>query len=68
MRRIIRLIRLLDIVPSLMLQVTQTVSNSTPNYNSNVIFTITVRNNGPNDVNGVQIKDLLPSGLNLGFR
>ena len=38
-------------------QVTQTVSNSTPNYNSNVIFTITVRNNGPNDVNGVQIKD-----------
>ena len=49
--------RLLDIVPSADVQVTQTVSNSTPNYNSNVIFTITVRNNGPNDVNGVQIKD-----------
>jgi LPXTG-site transpeptidase (sortase) family protein len=45
--------------------ITKTVSNTTPNQNTNVTFTITARNNGPSDATGVQVTDVLPAGLTL---
>jgi LPXTG-site transpeptidase (sortase) family protein len=44
---------------------TKTVSNSTPNQNTNVTFTITATDNGPSDATGVQVTDLLPAGLSF---
>ncbi len=49
--------------PSADLSVTQSVSNVNPDVSDNVTFTITVRNAGLADTSGVQVKDLLPSGL-----
>jgi uncharacterized repeat protein (TIGR01451 family) len=43
--------------------VTKTVNNATPNYLGNVVFTVTVINNGPDDATGVKLSDLLPAGL-----
>jgi uncharacterized repeat protein (TIGR01451 family) len=43
--------------------VTKTVNNATPNYLGNVVFTVTVQNNGPDDATGVKLSDLLPAGL-----
>ena len=43
--------------------ITKTVSNATPNQNTNVTFTITATNNGPSNATGVQVTDLLPAGL-----
>lgn len=45
------------------LQVGMTVDNATPKLNDTLTFTVTVTNNGPSAVSGVQIKDQLPSGL-----
>lgn len=45
------------------LKLTKTVNNSTPKVDSNVVFTITVVNDGPARATNVQIKDILPSGL-----
>jgi LPXTG-site transpeptidase (sortase) family protein len=42
---------------------TQTVDNATPNLGSNVIFSITATNHGPNDGTGIQVTDHLPAGL-----
>src|ERR1019366_9499687 len=39
----------------------KTVSNATPNQNTNVTFTAT--NNGPSNATGVQVTDLMPAGL-----
>ncbi|WP_366186111.1 gliding motility-associated C-terminal domain-containing protein [Flavobacterium ovatum] len=38
------------------------VNNSSPNFSENVIFTLKVTNNGPNNATGVIVGDLLPSG------
>jgi len=46
------------------LAVTQSVAPPTPAINGNVIFTVTVTNNGPNDATGVVINESLPSGVN----
>jgi LPXTG-site transpeptidase (sortase) family protein len=43
--------------------VTKIVSNTTPDFGSNVTFTVTAHNNGPNTATGVQVTDLLPPGL-----
>ena len=49
-------------IPQSDLAVTKTVNNATPNIGCNVIFTISVNNDGPNDATGVKVNDLLPSG------
>jgi len=53
----------LNITPAADIEVTQSVNNSSPNYMDNVTFTVTVRNNGPDNATGIKITDLLPSGL-----
>jgi len=47
------------------LSVTTTVNNSAPLAGDNVTFTITVKNNGPNNTSSVAATDVLPSGYTL---
>ncbi len=44
------------------LVMSKTVSNSTPLVGSNVVFTLQVSNNGPNNATGVTVTDLIPTG------
>jgi large repetitive protein len=53
----------IDAPPAADLSVTLTPSSTTPNFGSNVTFTITVSNAGPDQATGVVVTDLLPSGL-----
>ncbi len=50
-------------VPEADVAVTNTVDNTTPALGQNVVFTVTVTNNGPLDATGVTVSDLLPAGL-----
>ena len=50
-------------VPDANLAVTKTVNNPTPAINTNVTFTVTVTNNGPDAAQGASVADLLPAGL-----
>jgi uncharacterized repeat protein (TIGR01451 family) len=43
--------------------VTKTVNTSTPSPNDNVIYTVSLHNNGPINGSGMKLTDLLPSGL-----
>lgn len=45
------------------LRITKTASASTVSNNGQLTYTITVYNDGPNDASGVEITDLLPSGI-----
>jgi uncharacterized repeat protein (TIGR01451 family) len=45
------------------LALTKTVNNSSPLVNTNVVFTLTLTNNGPNTATNVSVRDLLPSGF-----
>jgi len=47
------------------LVVTKTVDNSTPNEGDTVTYTITIQNNGPTQVNNLEIEDILPPGVTL---
>ena len=47
------------------IQVTQTVNNTTPTAESNVNFSITTKNNGPNNASGVQVTSKLPTGFTV---
>jgi parallel beta-helix repeat protein len=44
------------------LSLTKTVDNHTPDIGSNVDFTLTVTNGGPDGATGVEVTDLLPTG------
>jgi uncharacterized repeat protein (TIGR01451 family) len=45
------------------LGLTKTVDNAAPALGANVVFTLTVTNNGPNNATGVVVNDFLPDGL-----
>lgn len=47
------------------LSISKSVDNATPNIGNTVKFTVTVTNNGVNNVGGIQVTDLLPNGLNF---
>ena len=44
-------------------EITKSVSNNNPNFQDVVIWTISVKNNGPNDSTDVKVFDVLPKGL-----
>ena len=45
------------------LSLTKLVNNTTPNVGDNIIYTITVNNAGPSTATNVEVKDVLPVGL-----
>src|SRR5262249_39090555 len=47
------------------LALAKTVSDPQPNAGATVTFTVTLTNNGPSSATGVQVTDLLPTGLTL---
>ncbi|MEA2040596.1 MAG: DUF11 domain-containing protein [Thermodesulfobacteriota bacterium] len=49
--------------PGADISVQKSVSNLRPDVGEDVVFTITVSNNGPDDATGVQVTDQLPAGL-----
>ena len=53
----------LTAMPSADVAVSIGVNNSTPNEGDVISYTITLTNNGQSDASGLQITDLLPSGL-----
>lgn len=50
------------IAPESNLSISKTISNASPEYNSNVVFTLTVNNAGPSSATNVLVNDLLPNG------
>ena len=52
-------------VPQADLSLTKTVDNSNPNVGENVTYTLTVTNNGPDDTNDIQVRDILPAELDF---
>lgn len=50
------------VAPTSDLSVTKTVNPNNPKYGSNVTFTITATNNGPNNNTNVSVSDVIPSG------
>ncbi|HRK72626.1 MAG TPA: DUF11 domain-containing protein, partial [Rhodothermales bacterium] len=46
-------------------QVSKTIDKATPIVGETVVYTVTVRNNGPNNATGLAVTDQLPAGLTL---
>ncbi len=55
-------IEVVDCAADADLEIVKTVDNSTPSIGSNIVFTLTVTNNGTQDATNVVVNDLLPSG------
>ena len=49
--------------PASDLSVIKTVSNSKPNYNDHIVWTVEIANNGPDDAHDVRVYDLLAESL-----
>ncbi|WP_422858711.1 PKD domain-containing protein [Flagellimonas sp. S174] len=49
-------------LPSADLSLQKTVDNEFPDVLENIVFTLTLTNDGPSDATGVQVSDVLPSG------
>ncbi len=47
------------------LELTKTVDNAFANVGSDVVFTLTLTNKGPNAATGVSVEDVLPAGLDF---
>ncbi len=47
------------------LSLSKTVDNAAPTVLDNIVYTLTVSNNGPNDASNVIVSDYLPAGLNF---
>ena len=45
------------------MSLTKTVNNTSPNVGNNIIYTINVSNAGPSTATNVEVKDVLPAGL-----
>jgi uncharacterized repeat protein (TIGR01451 family) len=45
------------------IRITKSVSDATPAVGTRVTFTVTARNLGPDNATGVQVRDVVPSGL-----
>ena len=53
------------VYPAIDLEITKKVNNTSPNYYDLVKWSITVRNNGPDNATQIEITDILPKGLEL---
>ncbi|WP_296887260.1 hypothetical protein [uncultured Methanobrevibacter sp.] len=53
------------VYPAIDLEITKKVNNTSPNYYNLVKWSITVRNNGPDNATQIEITDILPKGLEL---
>lgn len=53
----------LNVPKAVNIAVATAVNNATPKYSQNIIYTVKVVNNGSDDATGLQITDLLPSGI-----
>ena len=45
------------------LSLTKTIDNATPKIGETITYTITITNSGPTSATGVQVQDILPTGL-----
>ncbi len=45
------------------LSLTKTINNATPTIGETIVFTITLTNSGPYSASGVQVRDILPTGI-----
>ncbi len=52
-------------VPKAHVLITKTTSNTTPNVGQQYTYTVTAANNGPDNATGLQVTDIIPSGLTL---
>jgi uncharacterized repeat protein (TIGR01451 family) len=53
----------LNVPPASDLELTKNVDNPTPAAGQNVLFTITLTNQGPDEGEGISVRDVLPAGL-----